>query len=1673
MATTGVKVPTHAGILAGGTSGWASTVDATLTANINADDTSYAIWTKPSGTGQTSSGLEAYGFDTSSVPSNATINSVTVSWIGFNSNTSRLGAPTYQLWDGTSAQIGSTQTGTNATSTSTTNSFTFTGVSYSQLANLRVRIYGKGGTTSTSGTFSVDYVTINVDYTKASVTATKASAWNVRAPIFQRSMGTVVDGFAPTVNVPYPASIAAGDVLFMWVNNFNSSSQVTAGTTGWTKVQEFILGNNDARSYLYRKDTVTGSESGNVTLSVSLSGAVVAAIAAYAAEGASRYLDAVYDYANDTVASDPTTGDSQTTMDVTADDLMVVLSGNDSVSSSQHYTSVDLSASGVTFDSLLTEWSASSGRYALSHHRVLSGTVSGPITWTADFVDSRAGGAHLIRLRSVSSLTTVTQTQSSAWQVKAALATPATAASAWNVNATPPANASFDTLSSGTSTTGTSVSWSHTCASNATLLIVAVHVGCTTSDATATTTVTYAGQTMTSKVKRHSNDATAGYIEVFELVSPAPGTNSVAVTRSGGTGTVTTNGGAASWIGAAAATYTSAIGTTNTPAITVASASNGQVMSAATAGTTFTNNTQTLLWRQNDNSNSAAGNLQGTRAAGTGSNVEFSHTISGADWWAIVGVAIPAGATTTPVTATQSSAWNVESDLTTVTATCQTAWNVAAALHPWPTTTSGRNILDQNGNPYFIAAYHTWNLMGWGGGRDETGVGTTTPHSAFDAVGSALHDNGHNALLVLAITSNQGGETGPTQNGNTWDGVAPWASGVKGDLNEEYWARVDDLVDTMAGYGITVYLFLISSYTLYTGTAFAGMTGAQATTFGTNLGNRYKDKPNIVWGFGADYFDSAPTQVQNIVTALAAAGDTHLVSVEFMAESSSTTTSEGTTLTPPTGWDFSDVYSYNAAAFEVRHAWTNQTKPVYYSNGPYYNTGGASGNHLFSDLLGWAFTSGSQGFFVGVPGAWGNDSGYMSVITGADWPNNEHPAMIARLTSLPGWGGLVPDLSSTFVTSSRGTDATAIASGGGHGEYTGSPQNDYMTAAVRADGMLGVIYTPVARTGITIDTSKLVGSYTVYWIDPHSGAITDTSIAGSYNTPGNNSNGTGNWFLVFEGDDTTEVTATRTSAWNVIGRITATANSAWHVKANMGTANRTSAWRVLSTVPQATSASAWRVLSQVPTTRTSAWHVKAAVPAATGSTAWRVLSAVPQATANSAWRVLAAIPKQVQSAWDVLTTVPPSTRDTAWKVNAQITATRDSAWNVAVTAGSVTATQTAAWHIKANMGTASAASAWRVLAALAGPASKASAWRVLAAVPQQQTSAWHVKANIGTATTNSAWDVLTTLAAPATAGSAWRVLANVGTASKATAWKVNAQVNAFKDSAWNVQSALTTVTATRTSAWSIVGRITATLDSAWNVAGTLTAVTSTRAAAWHVKANFGSATAPSAWDVLTTVPPQTAPSAWRVLSAVPAQQQTSAWKINAQITATRTSAWNVASAYVSVTQTKTSAWKINAQITGLRDSAWTVKQTLSPATQPAAWDVLTSVPPSSRAAAWRVLAQAQQTKTSAWKINARLTTTQDAAWDILTTMPAATQPTAWRILVAIPQQRATAWKINAQITKVTNSAWNVSQPLAQPIRVLAFSGPALALGTLDGPTPSTGHATLETGVDALTGPSTT
>jgi len=206
---------------------------------------------------------------------------------------------------------------------------------------------------------------------------------------------------------------------------------------------------------------------------------------------------------------------------------------------------------------------------------------------------------------------------------------------------------SFDAVgpsSAGQSATAVaSTSWSHTCTGTNRLLVVGVAVGDTSGTGTIGS-VTYNNVVMTSVAKVFTNNtAAAGFVEMFQLVAPATGANTVAVTAS--TTMNALSAGSVSFTGVHQTTPVgspvTAFGNSSTPAATVTGTTAGNmVVDAACAGIDFTADTQTMRWRRNTNTDTGAGNgTQSTAAAG--GSVTMSHTISN-DWWGVVAVEVKA-----------------------------------------------------------------------------------------------------------------------------------------------------------------------------------------------------------------------------------------------------------------------------------------------------------------------------------------------------------------------------------------------------------------------------------------------------------------------------------------------------------------------------------------------------------------------------------------------------------------------------------------------------------------------------------------------------------------------------------------------------------------------------------------------------------------------------------------------------------------------------------------------------------------------------------------------------------------------------------------------------------------------------------------------------------------------
>jgi hypothetical protein len=111
---------------------------------------------------QESPALELSGFGPFNINPGHTIISVSAVITQHTSNVNT--SLSYQLWDNSNAQIGSTQAGTASLSAGHTDTVTFSGVVYSQVHTLVLRIYASQGTAPTSAVQYVDAASLSILY---------------------------------------------------------------------------------------------------------------------------------------------------------------------------------------------------------------------------------------------------------------------------------------------------------------------------------------------------------------------------------------------------------------------------------------------------------------------------------------------------------------------------------------------------------------------------------------------------------------------------------------------------------------------------------------------------------------------------------------------------------------------------------------------------------------------------------------------------------------------------------------------------------------------------------------------------------------------------------------------------------------------------------------------------------------------------------------------------------------------------------------------------------------------------------------------------------------------------------------------------------------------------------------------------------------------------------------------------------------------------------------------------------------------------------------------------------------------------------------------------------------------------------------------------------------------
>lgn len=420
------------------------------------------------------------------------------------------------------------------------------------------------------------------------------------------------------------------------------------------------------------------------------------------------------------------------------------------------------------------------------------------------------------------------------------------------------------------------------------------------------------------------------------------------------------------------------------------------------------------------------------------------------------------------------------------------SWAMPAAatdyVYPLKVSANGRYLVDQTDRPWRIQADAGWYMT------------TEATEADVDAYLATRKAQGFNSFYLMVIVS----QGGPPHAPNNRNGDMPFATPgvfatVEGNASSvRYWQWIDLIVAKAAAQNMVV----MFSYT-YLGFQGDGWYpeivnqpgGRQACfNWGVWLGNRYKNKPNILWFTLGDYtppFGSeGEARTLEIIRGIKSTGATQL----FMAEPSggnSNPIMDAPAFAP--FLDMNSFYGYGYGAGEcypqaARAYGVTPPKPAWVQEGGYEY------DNLAGRYQALSFETRRTRFWAVLGGGTAGDGFGNSDVY--QW--REHPQSMMS----PGarYSTLAFDLFATFPWWDLRPSGTEPGFAGknlivsGEGDYN---DLDYVTSALTADGQYLMAYIPTeggtnART-ITVDMTALSGPSRARWWNPATGVF--TSIA--------------------------------------------------------------------------------------------------------------------------------------------------------------------------------------------------------------------------------------------------------------------------------------------------------------------------------------------------------------------------------------------------------------------------------------------------------------------------------------------------------------------------------------------------------------------------------------------------
>jgi hypothetical protein len=436
----------------------------------------------------------------------------------------------------------------------------------------------------------------------------------------------------------------------------------------------------------------------------------------------------------------------------------------------------------------------------------------------------------------------------------------------------------------------------------------------------------------------------------------------------------------------------------------------------------------------------------------------------------------------------------------------------ASATFPLSLSANRRYLVDNNGTPFRIHGEAAWSMM------------ANLTYSEANVYLSDRRAKGFNVVIANLLEHRFAVNAPANRNGDR-----PFtASGNFATPNEAYFAFVDSLIDLAASKDIAVmlsYMYLGNNSPEGWWSELNNSVNTQAVCyeFGRYLGNRYKDRSNIIWVAGGDLMPGAGTEgearLHKIMEGIqSVSGASRLHTAHWVSNSvSSDERAFANAISLNAAYAYGTTYQMALNAYNYVPA-----MPSFLIETGYEAEGWSPGDPASVRRYEYgAYLSAIGGVFYGHRDIWefatdnwwsGFAFGHQRWQLSLDAPGAlDMVRMDELLDSLP-WWNLVP--------SNTGGMKRIVVAGGGF--FGGS---SYVTAAATPDGSAMVAYVPPTGTGvrtITVDMSVMGGATRARWFNPTSGSYVAiaTSLPNSgtrqFTTPGNNGTGSNDWVLVLD-----------------------------------------------------------------------------------------------------------------------------------------------------------------------------------------------------------------------------------------------------------------------------------------------------------------------------------------------------------------------------------------------------------------------------------------------------------------------------------------------------------------------------------------------------------------------------